>query len=288
MNVVVQKSEEDFLLSDCDDSCINGKLCVCITDIGTELSGRAMENYGFSSCVLCQRKNGQEYCTLPDLYPVNWVKNNKYIIYNKDNYKLNGKNCIIQYFDASESLYEETWISKIYYTITELINPMSVEWNLTVCENDNCKQPIHAYINVHRAIGISNSYLDVLQNKIMCDICMGELKKIPSVNGIVIFKEGKYAQCRNCFSVIEYNSDAAIQFCTTCVTKCKNDIQKGYHICLYCKNTVNITRNSKVQSFSIRKTPTSRIETVYFCKNHMIYPPNPNKIFKISELLSMF
>lgn len=286
MNVILQKTEEEHLLSTCDGTCKNGTNCKCVVDIGSELSGQAMYDYGFSDCLLCQRANGQQFCTIPDNYPVDWIYDGYKIRYDKSNYKLKNKNTIEHIIDTD--LYEETWLSTLYYTSTSLISSVSVDWRLAVCDTSRCKHPIHAYIDVHRAIGVSHSYYDVVDRVVKCENCHKELRYIDSDNSIVEYKENKYTQCRFCSTVIIYTNGIAVQTCTTCTNNCKSDIQKGRHICLYCKNAVNINQRKNIQEFKIRKTPTSCTETVYLCRLHRVYPPDTSKIFKISELLSFF
>jgi hypothetical protein len=290
MDIVAQKSEEDLLLATCDGTCSNGEKCRCIVDIGTELAGQAMFDYGFTTCVLCQRAIGQQYCTIPENYPVSWIYDGYKIKYDKGNYRRIGTNSIEQVIDqvCEDDTYKESWISSLYYTSTELVDVNSVNWKLVVCDTPKCKHPVHAYIDVHRAIGVSNSYYDVVDECVKCEFCHKALRYIFSNNGIVEYNNQSYTQCRFCSTIIFFSPKVPVQVCTTCTAQCKSDVQKGRHICFYCKNSVNVSQRKNIQEFKIRKTPTSRTETVYLCRLHRVYPPEPTKIFKISELLSMF
>lgn len=291
MSIVDQKSEEDLLLATCDGTCSNGPNCKCIVDVGTELAGQAMFDYGFTTCLLCQRFAGQSFCTIPDYYPKSWIYDGCKIKYDKAHYRVSQHdvNSIEQIIDESkEELVEGTWISTLYYTSTELVDSKVVDWELAVCEGSKCKFNVHAYIDVHRAIGVSNCYYDVLNRCVKCEGCHSKLIFIPSEDGIVEYKDQKYTKCRFCSAIIFHQLNIPVQLCTTCIKKCQNDDQKSRHICLYCKNSVNVAQRKNIQEFKIRKTPTSHIEMVYFCRLHRIYPPDPTKIFKISELLSMF
>lgn len=291
-DIVVQKCEEDLMLSTCDGTCKNGPACKCIVDIGTTLAGQAMFDYGISTCVLCQRSDGQlNHCTIPENYPVSWIVDGYKIKYDKRHYRKSGMNSIEQVIDEvdEQDIFKESWISSLYYTSTELVDSSVVNWKLSVCDQSpKCKHPIHAYIDVHRAIGVSNCYYDVLKGVVMCEFCNVPLRTLESKKGVIHFNNNTYTQCRFCFTIILYSSNLPVQVCSTCSTQCKNENQKGRHICLYCKNSINVDQRKNIQEFKIRKTPTSRTETVYFCRLHRIYPPDPSKIFKISELLSMF
>lgn len=287
MDIVLQKSEEDRLLFTCDGTCVRGSSCLCVVDQVTALSGQAMFDYGFSTCVLCQRAEGQNYCTIPDNYPMSWIYDGYKIKYDRGNYRKTGLNSIEQIVDDPD-VCKESWISNLYYTSTELVDEGSVRWKLVVCETPNCKHNVHVYIDVHRAIGVSNSYYDVEQECVKCEFCHEALRYIDSSNGIVEFENRAYTRCRFCFTVIFLQSKVPIQACTTCYKQCQSDVQKGRHICFYCKNTINVSQKKNIQEFKIRKTPTSHTETVYLCRLHRVYPQDPSKIFKISELLSMF
>lgn len=291
MSIVVRRLEEELLLATCDGTCSNAENCKCIIDIGTQLAGQAMYDYGFITCVLCQRANGQEYNTIPDNYPESWIYDGCKIKYDKGDYKVsqNDLNSIEQVIDETkENLIEESWLSSLYYTSTELVDTSVVDWKLAVCETQKCKCNVHAYIDVHRAIGVSSSYYDVSSKVVKCELCHSSLKYIPSDDGVVVYNDQKFIKCRFCSTIIFFQENAPVQLCTTCTKKCQNDVQKSRHICLYCKNSVNVAQRKNIQEFKIRKTPTSHVETVYLCRLHRIYPPDPTKIFKISELLSMF
>lgn len=289
MDIVVQRSEEEILLATCDGTCCNGSNCLCVVDIGTELAGQGMYDYGFNLCILCSRAIGQKYCTIPENYPVDWIYDGFKIKYNKKNYRLSDVNSIEHNIDIThDNICEESWITSLYYTSTVLVNKSSVDWKLTVCDTHNCKHPVHAYIDVHRAVGVSNCYFDVVERIVKCEFCHKSLRYINSDNGIVKYGDHSYAQCRFCSTIIFNSTKIPLQICSTCTDHCKSDIQKGRHICLYCKNAVNITQVKNIQEFKIRKTSTSRTETVFLCRLHRVYPPDPTKIFKISELLSLF
>jgi hypothetical protein len=289
MDVVVQKTEEEHLLANCDGTCSSGDECLCIVDIGATLAGQAMYDYGFSKCLLCNRRDGQQYCTIPENYPVEWIQNGFKIKYNKENYKLVSVNNIEHVISViNDEICEESWISSLYYTTTTVVDKISVDWKLPTCDTHRCKHPVHAYIDVHRAVGVSNSYYDIIEEMVKCEFCHKSLHYIDSNNGVVEYNDQSYAQCRFCSTIIFFSQKLPVQICSTCTDQCKSDIQKGRHICLYCKNTVNITQRKNIQEFKIRKTPTSCTETIYLCRLHRVYPPDPTKIFKISELLSLF
>jgi hypothetical protein len=289
MSIILQKHEEDLLLATCDGTCFNKDECKCIVDFKTNLAGQALYDYGFTTCLLCQRANGQEFITIPESYPPSWIYDEYKIKYNKQNYKRNDTGGIDQIIDESkEEVNKETWVNSMYYTSTELVDETIVNWKLAVCDMGKCKHPVHTYIDVSRAICVSNSYYDVMNKVVKCEQCHVPLRYIESKNGIVEFRDQKYTKCRFCKTVIFYKDGNYIQACTSCYDKCRKDDQKSRHICLYCNNSVNVSQRRNIQEFQIRKTPTSRIETVYLCRLHRIYPPDPTKIFKISELLSMF
>lgn len=290
MDIIVQKVEEELLLASCDGTCSNGRECRCVVDIGTDLPGQAMFDYGFTTCVLCQRANGQEYCTIPENYPISWIYDGYKIKYDTSNYRKIGPNSIEHNTDGvdQDDIYKESWVSSLYYTATELVDTKFANWKLVVCDTPGCKHNVHVYIDVHRAIGVSNSYYDVIDECVKCEFCHNALRYIDSNNGIVEYDNQTYTQCRFCSTIIFFTPKVPVQVCTTCFKHCKSDVQKGRHICLYCKNTVNVTQKKNIQEFKIRKTPTSRTETVYLCRLHRVYPQDPTKIFRISELLSMF
>lgn len=274
-----------MLLSTCDGTCINDEKCLCVVDHGTTLAGKSMCDYGFPTCLLCQRHGGQSHTTIPESYPKSWVTSDFKINYKKEHYKRNGENSIVQETGDNDDIIKETWVNTLYYTSTEYVSKSNVEWKLAVCD---CKYAIHAYIDVNRAIGVSNSYYDVMCDIVKCEYCHSPLKYIDSNDGIVTYNDNVYTKCRFCNTVVLFKEKEYIQTCSTCYEKCKHDDQKSRHICIYCKNSINVSQRKNIQEFKIRKTQTSRVETVYLCRLHRINHGNTSKVYKISELLDMF
>jgi len=280
MAVILQKHEEDLLLMNSDNTCANGTFCKCITDMGLDSSGTAMTAYGIPLCLLCSRSEGQQHITMEDGYPPSWVTTNNTIIYDKGHYKVSGDNVITQ--DIS-GVGTSTLLSTIYHTKTSYVDKTS--WELTVCTTPRCKNPIHAYIDIKSAIGISNCNFDVGNNVLLCKFCMKELSKVASDDvGEVHYKGVTYTICRICDSIVIKKPSVLIQMCSGCSDQCKNEIHKSRQICLYCKKTINSSQLKHTQKIKMQKTPTSVVEQVYFCKRHKLYHCNIDDVYTPVQL----
>lgn len=133
MNIVVQKSDEDELLSTCDNTCDNSEQCVVKRIIKFPRFGQAMSRYGLGSCLLCYRASGkQPFVTLVSGYPEDWVVGDS-IRFKKDDYGLT-ESGLVQLIENSHSpVVDNTWVTKIYKCVTERC--VEIPWRLAICEN---------------------------------------------------------------------------------------------------------------------------------------------------------
>lgn len=284
MNIVVQKSEEDSLLSDCDNSCSNGDKCVCKKVLGMSNAGQGMYDYGFDKCVLCFRKEYNKkkidlpYRVIVDGYPKNWVVDGPFIRFVKSDYLCDGERVIIQKID-NLPLNPETWITKIYDTAVEKVPEYSTRWFLSVCETPGCKKPIHSFIDEHRSIGINNSYMDLSTGVVKCKFCNNEngIKYIDDNNGIVNYMGVEYSQCRFCSTIVRHNKFSPVQICTTCYNIKQDELKLIERVCIHCQNTVHINKKGGSQTLIVR-SDDGQIREVYLCRYHKLKSINTTEV----------
>lgn len=290
MNIVVLKSEEDELLADCDNSCINEDKCVCKRMLGMQNSGQGMYHYGINRCVLCCRSDATHsiypYRVVVDGYPNEWVVGGVFIRFNIDDYETDGKRVIKQVFKVDETKFRpKTWVSKLYDTAVIKISKTSTRWFLTICDNDECKSRIHSYIDEHRSIGINNSYMDLTVNKVVCIDCGHELKFIHDSDGLVMYKGINYSRCRFCSTIVHYKSANAIQICTTCLDEQHNELKILERVCFYCNNNVPINKRGGSQKLRI-KYKDGTVKDSLLCRHHKIKNLDQKKVFEYEYILS--
>lgn len=292
MDIVVLKSEEDELLSDCDNSCVNEDNCVCKTMLGMQNSGQGMYHYGINKCVLCCRSGATHpfypYRVVVDGYPKEWVVGGMFIRFNVDDYETDGKRVIKQVFKVDEmQICPNTWVSKLYDTAVIKIPKSSTRWFLTVCDTDGCKSHIHSYIDEHRSIGINDSCMDLATNKVVCKKCERELKFIHDSDGLVRYKGITYSRCRFCATIVLYKSVNAIQICTTCLEEQYNELKILERVCFYCKNTVPVNKRGGSQKLQI-KYQDGTVKDSFLCRHHKIKNLDQNKVFEYEYILNLF
>lgn len=294
MNIVVLKSEEDLLLSDCDNSCSNGNKCVCKKILKTDNAGQGMYDYGFSKCVACIRRDYSKapvetdppYRVVLDGYPESWVtsKGVAFIRFLASDYTVVGGRKIIQNIDGP--LVPISWVTKMYETSTIMVPKSSTKWFLSVCETSGCKQNIHSYIDEHRAIGIDTSYMDLTDGAVKCKFCDNNLKYVNEQNGIVEYRHTFYSQCRFCDTVVKHKPSAAIQICTTCRANQDEDLKMLERVCMYCGNTIPVTKKGGSQSIIV-KMPDGTVKDMFLCRHHKIRTLNGQDVYDYGHILKM-
>jgi hypothetical protein len=295
MDIVVLKSEEDSMLAYCDDSCVNGDNCVCKTKLGMKKAGQGMYHYGINKCVLCCRNDAHHpsypYRVVVDGYPKEWVVGGVFIRFNPcTDYITDGQRVIKQNVGAFHPTCPDTWVTKLYNTAVTKIPTTSNRWFVAVCETDWCKSLIHSYINEHRAIGISDSYMDLSTDTVKCRKCDLDLILIHDSNGLVCYKGITYARCRFCFTIIHYKSTNAIQICTTCLHEQENELKVLERVCVYCKNTVPINKRGGSQKLRVRCTDgdTCDIKEMFLCRHHKMKNIQGDQIVEYDTLSTLF
>lgn len=272
MNIVVLKSEEDLLLGDCDDSCVNGADCVCRTVFRLTNAGQGLYKYGIDRCVLCCRRDVQgsqfPYRVVVDGYPLEWVVNGMFIRFNKADYEVAGTRSITQVIRTGIALVESTWASRLYDTSVTRVPESSVRWFLSVCDSSDCKVPIHSYIDQHRAIGIRDSYMDLATDTVKCKSCDSALRFIHDKDGLVRFKGVTCSRCRFCSTIVRYKPTSAIQICTTCLEHQYSELKVIDRVCLHCKNTVSVNKRGGSQMLNVCKD--GKTKEMYLCRHHKI------------------
>jgi ssDNA-binding Zn-finger/Zn-ribbon topoisomerase 1 len=283
MNIVVQKSDEDLLLADCDNSCSQGRVCACIVDLGMNIAGQGMYDYGFTKCVLCFRKSYTSmtspppYKVIPDEYPKEWVVSGSFIRFDKDDYLVVGNRQVIQNTDGYTK-YPKTWLSNLYDTKVESVPLSYTNWFLAVCETPKCKKEIHSYIDEHRAVGIEKSYMDLETDTLKCSFCHKALVLLNAENGLLHFKGQDYAECRFCRTIVLYDNDSAIQICTTCNLERLNEQAISKRVCLRCNNSVTSNKKGGSQTVLV-KNADGVIEEMFFCRHHRIKNIDANVVY---------
>lgn len=296
MDIVVLKSEEDTMLADCDNSCVNGSSCVCKTHLGMVNAGQGMHSYGIGKCVLCCRKDALHplypYRVVVDGYPKAWVVGGMFIRFSpQTDYIADGGRCIKQNVDAFHPLCPDTWVTKLYDTVVTKFPATSNNWFVAVCETDGCKSLIHSYIDEHRSIGINESYMDLSTDTVNCSKCEKPLRLVHDSNGLVRYKGVTYARCRFCSTIVNYKSVNAIQICTTCACDQDREVKMLERVCVYCKNTVPVNKRGGSQKLQVRVMGGSDGEVVkdmFLCRHHKMKNLQENQVFDYDYLLSLF
>lgn len=291
MYIVVLKSEEDLLLSDCDNSCSSGDECVCKTVLGMNNSGQGMYDYGLSKCVLCYRSSyvantKPPFNVVPDGYPKHWLLPGvPFIRFNKNDYKVKGTRYIEQVITGE--ITPLSWLSSLYETNVVKVPEEDTRWFLSVCDTRGCKQVIHSYVNEHRAIGIDNSYMDLSSNSVKCKFCNKNLRYIDNNSeGIVCYGGVDYAKCRFCNTIVKYDSSEAVQICTCCLKIQQDNLKMMERICLYCSNTVSGNKKGGSQSIAVRCSDNN-VKDMYLCRHHKIKSLVDGKIYDYNDLINM-
>lgn len=292
MDIVVLKSEEDELLLDCDNSCVNEEQCVCKTVLGMGKAGQGMYNYGINRCVLCCRNDAihpfYPYRVVVDGYPKDWVVGGMFIRFNKSDYETDGKRKIKQAFNATEKeLCPDTWVTKLYDTTVIKKPKTSTKWFLAVCETEGCKSLIHSYVDEHRAIGINDSCMDLSTGAVVCKKCDKGLRFIYDTGGLVRYKGITYSRCRFCSTVVTYKSVNAIQICTTCLDEQHKEVKILERVCLYCKNTVPVNKRGGSQKLQVTQ-PDGSIKDMFLCRHHKIKNLIDGQVFEYDYIINLF
>lgn len=282
MNIILQKKDEDILLSYCDNSCSNDDKCVCKKILGMNHSGQGLYDYGLDKCVLCYRREyslkkiSLPYRVIKDGYPMNWIIHGVFVRFMKTDYQYSDR-CIIQKTDGLAQ-YPSTWITKIYDTPVTKVPESSTRWFLSICDTPNCKKPIHTFIDEHRSIGINNSYMDLSCGVVKCKFCNSAIKYIYDNGGIVNYSGVEYSQCRFCFTIVRHDKNAAVQICTTCYNIKQDELKLIERVCMHCQNTVHVNKKGGSQTIAVRGND-GQINDVYLCRYHKIKTLNPNEVY---------
>jgi hypothetical protein len=291
MDIVVLKSDEDLMLSDCDNSCVNGDQCVCKTELAMANAGQGMHSYGIGKCVLCCRKEAgahPPYRVVMDGYPKEWVVGGMFIRFSPTtDYTTAGPRCIIQNVDAFHPLCPPTWVTKLYDTVVTKVPVADTKWFVAVCETDGCKSLIHSYIDEHRAIGINESYMDLSSDTVRCSKCQQNLMLIGDTGGVVRYKGVTYARCRFCSTIVHYKGATAIQICTTCMCDQEQEVKMLERVCVYCKNTVPVNKRGGSQKLQVRISEGVTKE-MFLCRHHKLKNVQENHVIDYDNLLSLF
>ena len=291
MDIVVLKSEEDELLSDCDNSCVNDTLCVCITAFGMENAGQGMYNYGINKCVLCCRSDARHpsypYRVVVDGYPISWVVGGVFIRFSVSDYETDGKRKITQVFTATEQdICPDTWVTKLYDTAIVKKTASATKWFIAVCETNGCKSLIHSYVDEHRAIGINESCMDLDTNTVVCKKCNEGLRFIYDTGGLVHYKGVTYSRCRFCYTIVTYKSATAIQICTTCLEEQHKELKIIERICLYCKNTVPINKRGGSQKLQVIQADGA-VKDMFLCRHHKHKSLMCDKVYELNNIIDL-
>lgn len=295
MNIVVLKSDEDYLLGDCDNSCSYGHLCVCKTILGMTNAGQGMYDFGFTKCVLCMRRDYSRdysvtnrfppYRVVADNYPREWLLDGAFIRFNKNDYAVSGDRTIIQMVDKYEKS-PVSWISTMYETGVSKVPVESTRWFMAVCTTENCKQTIHSYIDEHRAIGIDKSYMDLSTNTVKCLFCHKGLTYVDDVNGIVTYNNQHYSRCRFCHTIVNHDNGVALQICTTCRKLNQEEQKLLERVCMHCGNTVPVNKKGGSQTIIVRGTDGT-IKEYFLCRHHRIKNISATEIYDQTHIESI-
>ena len=285
MNIAVQKSEEDALLSECDNSCANGDKCVCKKMFGMSNAGQGMYDYGINKCVLCLRKEYSKkkisipYRVIVDGYPKIWVTEGPFIRFSKNDYQTDGERCVTQKTQGL-ILNPDSWITKIYDTAVIKVPESSTKWFLSVCETEGCKKPIHTFIDEHRSIGINNSYMDLTSGVVKCKFCNSPngISYIYDDGGIVNYLGVEYSQCRFCSTVVRHDRETSVQICTTCYKIRQEELKLIERVCMYCNNTVHINKKGGSQTLIV-KGSDGQVKDAYLCRYHKIKSLDSSEVY---------
>lgn len=293
MNIILQKFEEDSLLSDCDNSCVNGDKCVCKKILGMANAGQGLYDYGINKCVLCLRKAYSKrkinipYRVIVDGYPKIWVTGGPFIRFSKNDYDHDGNRCVIQKVDGLV-LNPETWITKIYETEVVKVPESSTRWFLSICETEGCKKPIHTFIDEHRSIGINNSYMDLTTGVVKCKFCNGPggISYVYDNDGIVNYLGVEYSQCRFCSTVVRHDGDASVQVCTTCYKLKQDELKLIERVCMRCRNTVHVNKKGGSQTLIVRGHD-GQVKDAYLCRYHKIKSLDSTEVYEQGYIESL-
>jgi hypothetical protein len=293
MDIIVHKSDEDCLLNDCDDSCGSGVMCVARKMLGMSISGKGMHCYGFSKCVLCMRRyhhrkssRATQYRVIQDGYPVAWVVNGCFIRFDIRDYVVCGPRSVVQRVDTNEVIHPDSWITKMYNTHVVKVPIGSNRWFISVCDTGDCKHNIHAFIDIHRAIGTRSSFMDLDTMSVKCEFCKSTLRKIHDKGGLVSYDGIMYARCRFCSTVVKYSDVSPIQMCTTCRVEQGNELKMFERVCLHCNNTVPTNKKNGSQTIIV-KIPNGGVKEIFLCRHHKINMIVDKKVYDYDYVLSI-
>lgn len=298
MNIVVQRSDEDSLLAECDNSCSMGDKCVCRKVLGMENSGQGMYDYGMDKCVLCIRRDYSKeksknanaippYTVIPDGYPPSWMVGDiPFVRFNKGDYEVVGPRSVRHAPFPPTKVCPESWMTKIYETSVIKVPKSSIKWSLVVCESGGCEKVTHSFIGKHRAIGIDNSFFDLSDNVVKCSECRKGLKYIEDKGGVVEYKGKSYAKCRFCRTIINYDKTLPIQVCSTCLTEQQAELRLLERVCLYCNNTVPMNKKGGSQMLIVKRA-NGVIKDAYLCRHHKIKGLSDDIVYEHDYILKL-
>lgn len=258
--IVVQKSEEDEYLSRCDNTCVNGKKCLCVKDIGTKHAGSAMTHHGFKQCVLCERK-ARTYNILSYNYPIDVVVLNRQVLYDKKHFVRTGVNSIIQFKDFVSTCVD--WYNLIFNH--EHRRYEDEEWNLALHVTNKCKYEILTNIDKSYTLGMKNVHLNLDQNRLKCSKCFEDVTVIPSTNNMVHYSRCSYTPCSICNTIVPYNDLKPFQTCTECQSKLNKKIEELESTCFICHDKSSTSHQSLIVNCTGNKK-----RRVLLCRFHSV------------------
>lgn len=288
--LIISREKEDEFLGNCDGTCEAGLNCVCIKDIGTTLSGKALSP--LSECVLCLRKRVTSrfkapmkhrtilspYVNMEGDYPESYYLGDgavgfngllgPFVRYKASDYNLEGENKITQVnIERCDS--GINWLNVLFELEHENGCKEQQEWRLFYCPNEKCKAGVVTFINDQYSDGYGGTTMDVNNNKIICDKCHTEIRSVSSIsstfNFVLFFRGVYYSKCSFCGCKVEYNQKKCPQSCDTCHSKFVKNAIDSSHRCFRCNAGLNMCRRGGAQAIKVEGG-----ETLYFCRRHKI------------------